>query len=153
MSHTDTAAEAEAPDKGLPAPAGFEPFDFYSPYFNQLGTVYRRDAGDGELVLGIRVAPLHSNFQQVAHGGMLVTFADGALAGCLSLARGRRGAQMTVSLSTDFLSAARIGDWLEAHARVTRLGRRLGFAEAALKVGEKIVLRASGVFAVVDRNG
>jgi acyl-coenzyme A thioesterase PaaI-like protein len=87
----------------------------------------------------------------MTHGGMLTTLADGALGINLALARGKRGAQVTVSLTADFLSGARVGDWLEAHVVVTRMGQRLAYANCDLKVGARHVLRSSAVFAFVDR--
>ena len=81
---------------------------------------------------------------------MLTTMADSALGMNLSLARGRRGGQVTVSLTADFLSGAREGDWLEAHVVITRMGKRLAYANCDLKVGDRHVLRSSAVFAIVD---
>lgn len=56
----------------------------------------------------------------------------------------------TVSLTVDFLSAARSGDWLEGRATVLRLGRSLAFATAVLQAGPALVARASGVFRVLE---
>jgi len=53
-----------------------------------------------------------------------------------------------VSLSTDFLAAARLGDWVEAHVEIERLGQRMAFASCRLRAGERVLLRASGAFAV-----
>ena len=39
--------------------------------------------------------------------------------------------------------------WVEAHVEILKQGRRLGFAECRLKVGERLILRASATFAVV----
>lgn len=39
------------------------------------------------------------------------------------------------------------GDWVEAHVDVQRIGSRLAFANCYLMVGERRILRASGVFA------
>ena len=54
-------------------------------------------------------------------------------------------------MTADFLSGARVGDWLEAHVTITRLGKRLAYANCDLRVGDRHVLRSSAVFAVVDR--
>jgi acyl-coenzyme A thioesterase PaaI-like protein len=58
-------------------------------------------------------------------------------------ARGRRQAQVTVSLNADFLSSAKVGDWLEAHVAITRMGQRMAFANCDLRVASKQVLRAN----------
>ncbi len=63
---------------------------------------------------------------------------------------------MTVSLSSDFLSSARLGEWLSARGTVTRMGRRMAFANCDLFAGAvpdagRHVPRSSAVFAFVDR--
>lgn len=132
-------------------PAGFEPLAFGGPYFRALGPMYgRRDAG-GALVVALRIAEGHLNIQGFTHGGMLTTLADGALGLNIAMARGKRGGQVTVSLTADFLSSARLGDWLEAHVSVTRMGQRLAYANCDLRVGQRHVLRSSAVFAFVER--
>ena len=110
----------------------------------------RRTEPDG-VVIALRVAERHLNIQGITHGGMLVTLADGALGINIAMARERRSAQVTVSLSADFLSGGRLGDWLEAHTTITRMGQRMAYANCDLRVGTRHVLRSSGVFAFVDR--
>jgi uncharacterized protein (TIGR00369 family) len=138
-----------APETGIPE--GFEPLDRGGAYFRQLGPVYMRREGSGG-VIALRVAERHLNSQLITHGGMLTTLADSALGINVAMARGtRRAGQVTVSLSADFLSPARMGDWLEAHVTVTRIGHSMGYANCDLKVGTRHVLRSSGVFAFHDR--
>ena len=139
----------ETAEPGIPE--GFRRLDAGGPYFRLMGPVYTRRSEAGTAIIALHVAPHHLNIQGVTHGGMLTTLADSALGINLSLALGRRGAQVTVSLTADFLSAAREGDWLEAHVVITRLGKRLAYANCDLKVGDRHVLRSSAVFAIVDR--
>lgn len=146
MSGPDTAPAA--PEA---VPAGFRLLDAGGPYFRALGPVYFRRLDGGGLVLALRVAEQHLNIQGVAHGGMLATLADGALGINISVARGKRGGQVTVSLNADFLSGARLHDWLEAHVTITRVGQRLAYANCDLRVGSRHVLRSSAVFAFVER--
>jgi uncharacterized protein (TIGR00369 family) len=141
---------AEEAEEGIPE--GFRRLrNTGTGYFSQLGPVYMRPREDGTAVLGLRVATRHLNTQGVAHGGMLTTLADSALGINVSLARGRRAAQVTVSLTADFLSAAREGQWLEAHVTITRQGQRLFYANCDLMAAGRHVLRSSAVFAAVDR--
>jgi len=58
---------------------------------------------------------------------------------------------VTVNLSLDYLAAARVGEWLEAHVTPRRLGKQLAFGDCVLRVGEREVLRATGIFAAVAR--
>lgn len=133
-----------------PAPEGFAPLRRGGPYFVQLGPLYSRPGPAGTVVLGLRVRAEHGNMIGITHGGMLVTYADGALGINLSIARNQPGSVVTVHLSTDFLDSARPGDWLEAHVRIRKVGRRLSFADCELKVGERAILSCNGVFASIQ---
>jgi uncharacterized protein (TIGR00369 family) len=134
----------------LDLPAGFEPFAGAGPFFSVLGPLYRRRTEDGRSVLGLRVAAQHANHIGVAHGGMLTTLADGALGINLSRHPRYNRPLVTVNLNTDFLSSAQLGEWLEARVEFRRLGGRLAFADCLISAGERLVLRATGVFAVAD---
>jgi acyl-coenzyme A thioesterase 13 len=134
-------------------PAGFVPYP-YPPttYFRTLGELYLREQGDGLCVLGLRLGEAHCNRLGIPHGGMLATLADGALGVNLHRARGPHApAIVTVNLSLDYFASARMGDWLEAHVVPRRLGRQLAFGDCTLRVGEREVLRATGVFASVGQ--
>lgn len=142
-----------ANDASNDVPEGYTPFERGGPYFRALGPLYTRPTSTGGLVVAVRIREAHANALGIAHGGMLVTLADGAMGVNLSLTRpSTRNAQSTVTttLHTEFLSAARVGDWLEAHANVRRNGRRIVFAECTLKVGEREVLHANGTFLPLD---
>jgi uncharacterized protein (TIGR00369 family) len=132
-------------------PEGFRRLLVTGPFFQLMGPVYLKAREDGGAVIALRVEQKHLNVQGIGHGGMLATVADGALGINVSLARGRHAAQVTVSLTMDYLSGAREGDWLEAHAKVTRLGSRLAYASCDLMVGDRQVLRSSAVFALRDK--
>ena len=147
---TSPYAVAQAPEPGIPE--GFKRLDAGGPWFRLVGPVYTRPHPAGTVIVAVRVAPHHLNMQGATHGGMLTTLADTALGINLSVARGRRGGQVTVSFTADFLSDAREGDWLEAHVIITRMGKRLAYANCDLKAGERHVLRSSAVFAIVERN-
>jgi acyl-coenzyme A thioesterase PaaI-like protein len=54
-------------------------------------------------------------------------------------------------LTVDFTASATLGDWLSATVETVSCGKRLGFANCYLAVGDKRVARASGVFSVVPR--
>lgn len=135
------------------APAGFEPIAHGGPYFAALGPVYGKPVpgAGGLLVVGLRVQHKHTNILGVTHGGMLATVADCALGMNVFLTRRPQHSMVTVSLTTDYLSSARPGEWLEAHVTVRRQGARLAFAECLLQVDERVILRASGVFSVTGR--
>lgn len=130
----------------MEVPEGFELLDRGSPFLAMVGPLYCKRNDDGTPVFGLRVGPQHANVKGMAHGGMLMTMADTALAIAIAFANDEKP-MVTVNLSTDFVEAAHPGDWVEAHVDVQRIGSRLAFANCYLIVGERRILRASGVFA------
>ena len=123
-----------------------------SPFLSSLGPLYARNEGSG-LVIGLRVMEKHLNTRGVAHGGMLVTLADSAMGIVIAMSRTPPHPMVTVNLSADFADVARAGDWAEARVDVQKIGKRLAFASCQLWVGEKRILRASGIFAHVPPAG
>jgi uncharacterized protein (TIGR00369 family) len=123
------------------------------PEFQQLdvGRGFVRLAGPMYLharlpVFGVRVGADHVNLLQIAHGGYLATVADTALAAVLRRTLELAVPLVTVHLNLDYISPALEGDWLEAHVEVEKYGRRITNASCRLQVGERLVLRASGIF-------
>lgn len=133
-------------------PDGFQPLEPLGPFLKLFGPVYIKRA-PGSPVLGLRVEEKHLNTRGIAHGGMLVALADCALSVNLSAFEDPPRPMVTVSLSTDFLQPGRNGDWIEAHVQVQKGGIRLAFASCQLLVGERCILRASGVFALAAGAG
>lgn len=129
-------------------PAGFEPIPHLGHYLSQLGPFHWKKA-DGRLIVGLRIEERHTNTRGIVHGGMLVTLADSALGIVLYNSRTPPQPIVTVSLSTDFIESAWPGDWVEAHVDILRIGKRLAYANCYLQVGERRILRASGVFALM----
>ncbi len=50
-----------------------------------------------------------------------------------------------------YLNPARVGDWVEAHVEIYKIGRRIGNANCLLKVDERLILRASGSFSMEEQ--
>jgi acyl-coenzyme A thioesterase PaaI-like protein len=51
-------------------------------------------------------------------------------------------------MTLDYLSAVQINEWLEVRVEHSKKGRQLAFATVGLHVGDRVVARASAVFAV-----
>lgn len=129
-------------------PEGFKAIEHTGPFLGQNGPLYCKKA-DGKPVLGIRIEERHTNMRGIVHGGMLVTLADSALGIVLYNSRTPPQPIVTVNLTTDFIESALPGDWVEAHVDILRIGQRLAYANCYLHVGERRILRASGVFALM----
>ena len=93
--------------------------------------------------------PRHANGLGLVHGGMLSAFMDGLLANAAYRATRQTG--VTIQLSINFLHMARIGDWVMGEAKVTRATKDVAFVEGHAHVRGVDVVRASGVFKLMNR--
>lgn len=134
-------------DEDAPPPDGFTLAEGRGPFTTHNGPIYRRDAEDG-WKRGFRVLKRHCNSFGLVHGGWYMAFADGLLAEAVFRASG--APMLTVRMTSDFLAAARIGDWVEGAARTTRVTRTMAFAEAEIRCGARLLFTASGVFKLME---
>ncbi|WP_238446976.1 PaaI family thioesterase [Azohydromonas australica] len=93
---------------------------------------------------GLLATNEHTNPAGVVHGGLLTTLVDHALSSIAWESSGRR-ACVTVQLDTQFLSAAREGQFLEARGRVVRATSSLVFMQGEISVGGSAIVAASAV--------
>ncbi len=128
-------------------PPGFEPLFRTSPFLDTIGPVFSRRDPERGLVVGLRIAAKHANARGIAHGGLLVTLADIALGYHMAFSQDPPAGLITASLTADFAGVAKVGDWVEVHVDVQKLGGRLAFANAYLAVDGERIVRASAVFA------
>lgn len=133
-------------------PPGFAPFERSSPFLDAVGPLHVREAEDGDLVFGLRIAAHHVNNRGTAHGGLLLTLADIALGYNVARRAGPQISLVTANLTADFAGAAHLGDWVEARVDVQKIGGRLAFANAYLAVGDSRIARASAVFSAARRD-
>jgi acyl-coenzyme A thioesterase 13 len=127
-------------------PAGFEPLFRSSPFLETVGPFFYRKNPDGTFVVGVRVLPKHANARGSAHGGLLLTLLDVALGHRAAFSQEPPAALTTASISADFAGSVKMGDWVEAHVDVQKVGSRLAFSNAFLLVNGERVVRASAVF-------
>ena len=133
-------------------PEGFEPIESASPFNQHIGPLWHRLDRE-QLVIGLRLERHHTNRAGNLHGGMVSTIADFTLGQnigwTLSPEPGDPGARpsiATVSLTTEFIGTARIGDWVHTDTQIDAVKRTMVFATTRLLSGENIIARASAVF-------
>jgi uncharacterized protein (TIGR00369 family) len=131
----------------MSVPDGFTPFADQGPFLEHIGPVQIRESGD-ELVLGLQTEDRHANHRGTVQGGLLSTFADFALGRAIEADAADGKDRATVSLTVDFLKAARPGDWIESRTRVDRVGGTLAFADCSLTVDDREIVRARAVWVV-----
>jgi uncharacterized protein (TIGR00369 family) len=102
---------------------------------------------DGAWRYGFQTRTDHVNPAGAVHGGILVTFADHVL-GLYVWAAADRAPNVTIQLNTHFLGAVTPGDFLELRGEVTRTTGSMVFVRGLIRVGEKDVVAADGIWRV-----
>lgn len=133
-------------------PEGFEPLPEGLGFTDCLQPSYRRIEGDSAN-FGIVVSSRHSNTMGICHGGVLMTLADITAATGVNLARGVTAGSPTVHLSMDYISSARLGEWIQADVEQVSIKRRFGFCSGGIYNSKGVVARFSGTFYFPDHDG
>ena len=133
-------------------PEGFIKLPTGLGFTDTLQPSYRR-IEDDSVSFGLVVAAQHSNSMGVCHGGLLMTLADITAASGVNVARGIKSGSPTINLSLDFISAARLGEWIQADVEQVTVKRRFGFCSGAIYNRSGIVARFNGTFYLPDHDG
>lgn len=133
----------------LPLPEDFWPLARTSPFADLIGPIHQKAGADG-LILGVRAESKHCNVRGHVHGGMLATLADIAMGYSTAFSTQPPTALVTVNLSIDYAGKAALGDWIEVHTDIHKVGRSLAFANCHLLVGSTRIARASAVFSIPE---
>ncbi|QIL79917.1 PaaI family thioesterase [Diaphorobacter sp. HDW4A] len=128
-------------------PEGFVEHVSPSNFMLTLGPMYKRERGEGCATIGMRVLESHLNLHGIAHGGLVATLIDNAIG--YNVSRAIDGPVVTAHLSIDYLSSARLGDWVEADVQIDRKGRRMCFADCTLRNGTALMAKARCILAPV----
>lgn len=105
---------------------------------------------NGGWAYGLLATQSHTNPAGLVHGGLVTTLLDHALSAVAWEAMDRRPC-VTVSLDTQFLSAARSGQFLEARGRVVRATFSLIFLQGTIQVSESDIATASAILKVAGK--
>lgn len=126
--------------------ADFEAIISENPFGQAVGPILEKKDGD-DWVRGFTVEEKHTNRARVAHGGVLMTFAD------IVLARAVLDVVplpfVTVQMSCQFIAPALLGAWIEGRGKVTRRTRDLVFVSCEITSGPTPVLTASALFKIL----
>jgi uncharacterized protein (TIGR00369 family) len=134
-------------------PSGFEPHFRKSPLTDPWEPLYSKRLAD-RIVIGLQTRQPHTNSRGLIHGGLIAALADNAMGlscGQVLMAEGRKpeGGLVTVSMSTDFVGAAKLGQWVEFDTQYIKTGRTLCFAQAFVTADGEVIARADARFRVL----
>jgi acyl-coenzyme A thioesterase PaaI-like protein len=137
-------------------PQPFIPHPRKSPLTTPWEPIYA-DIRDDRWVLGIEIRDPHTNSRGAPHGGLIAALADNAMGlSCgvmLTALKIPSSGLVTVSLSLDYLGAAKLGQWLEFDTDFIKPGKSLCYADATVRADGKPVARAHATFKVVEARG
>ena len=137
----------KVPVSGDP-PEGFAPHFRKSPVTEPWQPLYSRRV-DGAVQIGLTLRTAHCNSRGLLHGGVIAALADNAMGLSCGAALPSVEGLVTVSLSVDYVGAARIGQWLQVEPRVLKTGKSMGFADALITADGVVIARASATFRVL----
>ena len=124
-------------------PAGFEPILSNSAFGWENGPIFEKKVPGG-CRRGFRVAERHINAGGMCHGGMMMTFADILLA--TAVMEVAEPPFVTIRLTTDFIDAAQLGEWVEGEAISSGVEDGVVSVACVMKAAERTVASASGLF-------
>ncbi|MFN7179728.1 PaaI family thioesterase [Hyphomonas sp.] len=106
-----------------------------------------------QVSIGLWLAEAHCNSRGLVHGGLIASLADNAMGLSCVAALAADGKPppaglVTVNLSTDYLGAARLGQWLATDTQFVKTGRSLCFASCLVHADGKPVARANATFSL-----
>jgi uncharacterized protein (TIGR00369 family) len=120
-------------------------------FANHVGPFWLR-TDDGTARLGFVADDRHRNRGGNVQGGMIATLADRAMGQTARMANGNQ-AQVTIQLDLHYISAARIGDFVEARCRVIKQARHIAFMEAEIHSSGRLAATARGIWKMTRTTG
>ena len=134
-------------------PDGFERHFRRSGLTDPWEPLYSRQLDD-RIQMGLFLAEQHCNSRGLVHGGLIAALADNAMG--LSCVVALRAADrdvgkglVTVSLGTDYLGSAKLGDWLLIDPEPVKVGGSICFARAIVSSNDKSVAMANATFKIL----
>ena len=113
-----------------------------------IGPFWMRGAG-ADRVIGFIAESRHgNNHLGTVHGGALMTFADISLGYAVVNALGGANC-VPVQLQTQFVSSARMGEFITCRAELVRHSSQLVFMRGLISAGDRTVASADGIWKVL----
>jgi acyl-CoA thioesterase len=116
------------------------------PFVKDLGIEFI-SAENGHSVLALDLTPRHLNSWDVAHGGVLMTLLDVAMAVAGRTLNPAAGGGVTVEMKTNFLQPANAGTRLLASGHAYHRSSAMAFCDGEVRdTEERLIAKAMGTF-------
>ena len=121
-------------------------------FMAHIGPLLCANADGVEKVFALQTTDVHSNHIGLVHGGVLTSLLDQAIA-IVAWNAANRHPVVTIQMDTQFLAAAKAGEFLEARPRIRHAAGSLMFVEADLTCGSTTVAIASAIMKKFSTRG
>jgi acyl-CoA thioesterase len=116
------------------------------PFVKDLGIEFI-SADNGHAVLALDLTPRHLNSWSVAHGGVLMTLLDVAMAAAGRSLDSDAGGAVTLEMKTNFLQPAHAGTRLIASGHAYHRSNAMAFCDGELRdTSERLIAKSMGTF-------
>ena len=133
------------------APQGWKPVKAAA-FMELIGPLLRSTKLEGKNTYGLQTNDRHNNPIGLVHGGVLTSLLDHVVALAAWNAAGRVPT-VTIQMDTQFLGAAKSGDFLEARASIRHLTRSLVFIDAEVFCANGPIASASAILKILQKSG
>jgi uncharacterized protein (TIGR00369 family) len=134
-------------------PNGFKPHFRQSKFTDPWEPLYSQ-VTDEQVSIGVRLAEAHCNSRGLVHGGLIASLADNAMGlSCVQKLRaeGREvSGLVTVTLNTDYIGSAKLGEWFETDTHFIKTGGTLCFTDSLVRANGEPIARASASFKIIQ---
>ena len=130
----------------------FEQISLKPGFMKHNGGVLFRTISDNEYQFKATVKENHLNAAGIAHGGFIAALID-AGAGTAAHRVANNDPCVTISLELKFISAVKLGQELIGTTKIQKKTKSMVFLTCELKVLDKIVATASGVWKILKLKG
>ena len=107
---------------------------------------------EDETRCGFLAEAKHGNKRGVVHGGMLATAFDVAMGNACWAAADQRPSA-TVQLNIHYVGALKLGEFALLQAEIMKVTRSVVFARGTMRVGDRLLASADGVWKILDWRG
>lgn len=132
-------------------PEGFKPHFRKSDFTAPWEPLYSRVTSD-RVIIGLYLSAAHCNSRGMVHGGLIASLSDNAMGlSCIQVLKSEKrdvSGLVTVNLNTDYVGAARLGQWMTVDTCLVKTGGTLAFASALIEAEGELVAKANATFKI-----
>mgnify|MGYP001985927987 FL=1 len=120
------------------------------PFSRNNGFLYNLEC-NGIFFKGFEVNEVNCNKAGIAHGGTLISFADGIMG--YTAWKKDSFPCLTAKLTANYIGPAPKGSWVYGFAEVIRETNSILFMRCSLYIRENIIFTADGIFKIIRNRG